>query len=81
VSEVFFEREFGVETTYSALGGAIWQVRDTLALDAAFRVASVEGMFAEELRFGFTWAFPVWGPPGAPANSPATLGRTRWGRM
>src|SRR5262249_4799035 len=55
VSEVFAEHEFGNSTTYSALAGAIWQVRDNVALDAGVRYAVRPGDNAVEVRFGLTW--------------------------
>jgi len=61
VAELFVEREFDVETTYSGLVGAIWAVDDAFSLDLGVRGALIEGEPAEEVRLGFTWAFPVWG--------------------
>jgi hypothetical protein len=55
VSEIYSNREFGVGATYSALAGAIWQVRDRLAVDAAVRYASEPENHTVELRFGMTW--------------------------
>jgi hypothetical protein len=65
VGEVFYDREVTVETTYSALVGAIWQVRDGLSFDAAVRYASQTEGNVFELRFGLTWALPVWGHKAA----------------
>jgi hypothetical protein len=39
VAEVFYEDNIGEAQTISGLAGAIWQVRDNLAFDAAFRRA------------------------------------------
>ena len=77
VAEFFVEREFGVETTYSGLVGAIWTVQDSLALDLGVRAASIEGESAEEVRLGFTWAIPVWKPAETDAgtNREARLSR------
>jgi hypothetical protein len=64
VGEVYFEHEVNVATIYSGLVGAIWQVSDRLALDAAVRAAhSTEGGIFE-LRLGLTWALPLWGAKG-----------------
>src|ERR1035438_6003740 len=61
VAELFVEREFDVETTYSGLVGAIWAVDDAFSLDVGVRGALIEGEHAEEVRLGFTWALPIWG--------------------
>jgi len=60
VGEVYTDHEFGNATTYSALAGAIWQVRDHLALDAAVRYAAQPGNNAVEIRFGLTWGVALW---------------------
>src|SRR5438105_859843 len=60
VAEIYTEHEVGNETTYSALAGAIWQVRDRLALDAAVRYAAQPGSQAVEVRFGITWGVALW---------------------
>jgi hypothetical protein len=73
VAELFVEREFDVETTYSGLVGAIWTLRDSFSLDLAGRVASIDGHDAEEVRLGFTWAVTVWKP--AAASNEARLWR------
>jgi hypothetical protein len=56
VAEMYTEREFrsGAGTTYSVLAGAIWQVRDRVAVDAAVRRGAQDGS-ATEVRFGITW--------------------------
>jgi hypothetical protein len=61
VAELFVEHEFNVETTCSALVGAIWAVDDAFSLDVGVRAALIEGESAEEVRLGFTWALPIWG--------------------
>jgi hypothetical protein len=45
------------ETTFSALGGAIWEVTDAVAVDVALRVERESGHPGGELRAGLTWAF------------------------
>src|SRR5205823_8949391 len=59
VAEIYTEHQFGNGTAYSALAGAIWQVRDRLALDAAVRYAAQPGN-AVEVRFGITWGVALW---------------------
>lgn len=59
VVELFWERDFGAVTRFSALGGAIWKVNDDIALDAALRVARVDDETAFEARAGLTWTVPV----------------------
>lgn len=67
VTELAIEDERRAHVTYSGLVGAIWSVRESLAIDAAFRAASLEGHPAREVRLGFTWAWPVGEPvEGAP---------------
>jgi hypothetical protein len=75
VAELFVEREFNVETTYSGLVGAIWTVEDSFSLDVGVRAASIDGEQAEEVRLGLTWALPVWEPAGA--NKQACFGHRR----
>jgi len=60
VGEIYTEHEVGNDATYSALAGAIWQVRDRLALDAAVRYAAQPGNDAVEVRFGITWGVALW---------------------
>jgi hypothetical protein len=62
VAEIFVEREFGAAFAVSGLAGAIWQLSDELAFDAAVRLASVDGEGVFEARAGLTWACPLWTP-------------------
>lgn len=50
--------------TYSALVGAIWQVRDNLSFDVGFRYAMVNSRPVDEIRAGLTIGFPdsLFGP-------------------
>jgi len=57
VAEVRYEREIGVAETVSGLVGAIWKVRDNLALDVGVREAWVNQRPQTELRAGLTFAF------------------------
>jgi hypothetical protein len=57
VAELTLQQDAG--RTAAGLIGAIWQVRDSLSLDAGWRVARSEGADVREFRAGFTWAFPL----------------------
>lgn len=59
VAEFFYEEEFGQAHTYSALIGAIWQVKDNLSFDIGFRHAIVNGAGVNEVRAGLTIGFPM----------------------
>jgi hypothetical protein len=59
VVEVFYENEIGQSRTVSALGGAIWQVKDDLSFDVGLRHALTNGQQVNELRAGLTFAFPA----------------------
>ncbi len=58
VAEIFYEREFGQEETFSGLVGLIWQVNDKLAVDVAYRHALTNGHPVDEVRAGLTFAVP-----------------------
>lgn len=57
VAEVIYGGGRGGPTQRSALAGAIWPVREGLAIDAALKVARVGGEDVVEVRAGLTWAF------------------------
>ena len=59
VAEIFYERDVALFRTRSALIGAIWQVRDNIAVDFAVRGARVNDHTAGEIRAGVTFAFGV----------------------
>jgi hypothetical protein len=59
VAEIFYERDFGEARTRSALIGAIWQVKDDLAVDVGLRGARINDHTAAEIRAGVTFAFAV----------------------
>ena len=59
VAEIFYERDFGEARTRSALIGAIWQVKDDVAVDFGVRGARVNDRTAGEIRAGLTFAFPA----------------------
>jgi len=64
VGAVYVERDVSVTTGYSAPVGAIWQVNDRLAIDAAIRAAEHSDGGAFEARFGLTWTLPIWAAKG-----------------
>jgi hypothetical protein len=59
VAEIFYDNEFGKEETVSGLIGLIWQVRDDLSFDVAFRCALTNGHPVDEVRAGVTFGFPL----------------------
>jgi hypothetical protein len=59
VAEVFYERKFGLEETFSGLVGLIWQVSDKLSFDLAYRHALTNGHPVDEIRAGLTFAVPL----------------------
>jgi hypothetical protein len=59
VAEIFYERDFAEARTRSALIGAIWQIKDGLAVDVGLRGARVNDHTAGEIRAGVTFAFAV----------------------
>ena len=59
VSEFFYERDVGQFETCSGLIGAIWQVKDNIAVDFAVRGARINDHTAGEIRAGVTFAFGV----------------------
>jgi hypothetical protein len=76
VFEVYSDSVFGQEQTYSALVGAIWQVRDNLAFDVGLRHALVNGQPVNELRAGVTFGFPLnLARPASEPTSAMQLGR------
>jgi hypothetical protein len=59
VAELVYERDFGLLETKSALVGAIWQVKDNVAVDVGLRGARVNDHSAGEIRAGVTFSFSV----------------------
>jgi hypothetical protein len=59
VAEFFYEEEFGQAHTFSALVGAIWQVKENLSFDVGFRHAITNGVNINEVRAGLTYGFPL----------------------
>ncbi len=60
VAEFFYDKDFSVDQTASALVGAIWTVSDALAFDVALRGAREGSDYAVEGKLGLTWAIPLW---------------------
>ena len=73
VAEFFHERDFGQFHTRSALVGAIWQVKDNLAIDFGLRGARVNDHTAGEIRAGVTFAFGVTQGPDLLSGRTATV--------
>jgi hypothetical protein len=67
VMEIYADSVVGQSQSYSALVGAIWQVRDSLAFDVGLRYAMVNGRPVNELRAGLTFGFPL--DLGRPVNA------------
>ena len=59
VVELFYDKAWLETETRSALVGAIWQVRDDLSFDVAYRYALENGRAVNEIRAGLTFAFKV----------------------
>jgi hypothetical protein len=76
VFEMFYDKIWTQSETRSVLVGAIWQVKDELSFDAAFRYALVNGHAVNEIRAGLTFAFEV-GKGAPPAKPGVTFGN--WG--
>lgn len=71
VAEVFYEKAFGEEETFSGLVGLIYTVRDNLNFDIAIRHALTNGHPVNEIRAGVTFGFPVSFFEGHAAQHPA----------
>ena len=76
VLEVFYDKVWLETETRSALVGAIWQVRDDLSFDVAYRYALENGRAVNEIRAGLTFAFKV-ANDTTPAKPGVTFGN--WG--
>ncbi len=76
VLEVFYDKAWLEAETRSALVGAIWQVRDDLSFDVAYRYALDNGRAVNEIRAGLTFAFKV-EKDATPAKPGVTFGN--WG--
>jgi hypothetical protein len=72
VAEAFYERDVSRVQTRSALVGAIWQVKDNIAVDFGLRGARVNERAAGEIRAGVTFAFGVIKGPDILSHAIAT---------
>jgi hypothetical protein len=59
VFETFYDKVWTQSETRSVLLGAIWQVKDELSFDVAYRYALESGRAVNEIRAGLTFAFKV----------------------
>jgi hypothetical protein len=59
VAELRYEREFDTKETFSGLVGAIWKIRDNLAVDFGVREALVNRHPETEIRAGVTFGIKV----------------------
>jgi hypothetical protein len=59
VAEVLHEHDFGRVRTTTGLVGAIWQVRESLAVDVGFRAGRVNDHTTNEIRAGLTFSLPM----------------------
>jgi len=59
VAEFVYARAGGGHEETALLGGAIWEVKDGLAFDAAVRFARSDGRPETEIRAGVTFAFSL----------------------
>lgn len=77
VFEIYSDSVVNQSQTFSALVGAIWQVRDNLAFDLGLRSALVNGRPVNELRAGVTFGFPLnlGRSIGAETSNAALIGR------
>src|SRR5207249_2061629 len=72
VAEIVYEREFGRAEIKSALVGAIWQIRDDLAVDVGLRGGRINDHTLAGIRAGLTFSFVV---ASAPAEKTEGGGR------
>jgi hypothetical protein len=57
VAEGTLARELGEATAASGLAGIVWEARDDLSFDLAFRYERDDGSDVREVRAGLTWSF------------------------
>jgi hypothetical protein len=60
VAEIAYDREAGRRETSSILVGAIWQLRDDIALDFGVREGRTNDRGLTEIRAGVTYTLPLW---------------------
>jgi hypothetical protein len=76
VFETFYDKIWTQSETRSVLVGAIWQVKDELSFDVAYRYALESGRAVNEIRAGLTFAFKV-EKDATPSKPGVTFGN--WG--
>jgi hypothetical protein len=76
VFETFYDKIWTQSETRSVLLGAIWQAKDELSFDVAYRYALENGHAVNEIRAGLTFAFKV-EKDATPAKPGVTFGN--WG--
>jgi hypothetical protein len=62
VAEIAYDREVGRRETSSILVGAIWQLRDDIALDFGVREGRTNDRDLTQIRAGVTYTLPLWRP-------------------
>jgi hypothetical protein len=70
VAEFSYDRDSAGSRSTSLLLGAIWSVRETLALDAGLRGARLDDAYAVEARLGLTWSVSFAKPPVRDGTTP-----------
>jgi hypothetical protein len=60
VAELAYDRETGRQETSSVLVGAIWQIRDNIAIDFGIREGRTNSLVVTEIRAGLTYALTLW---------------------
>jgi hypothetical protein len=70
VAEIAYEMDFGRVETKSALVGAIWQIREDLAVDVGLRGGRVNDRILAEIRAGVTFSFAVSSTPKSEGDKP-----------
>jgi len=70
VTEIYAQRAFGGSKIYSALAGVIWKARKEADLDLGVEAFSVDSVPMVRVRFGITFAAPLWhGHEAAPERA------------
>jgi hypothetical protein len=81
VGEAFYDKDFQAGQTASLLVGAIWSVRESLALDVGLRGARADDSYEAEVRLGLTWSIPVGDRAGEEAPREGSRGFRRSPRL
>jgi hypothetical protein len=62
VAEIAYDREAGIRETSSILVGAIWQLRENIALDFGVREGRTNDRGLTEIRAGVAYTLTLWRP-------------------